>query len=190
MKSLFLIGAIFLSAISSLAGTCKLEKPFPFSGDLLGGVQLHNVVLDEIPQFLPEDGYDPAMDSLSVSIFNIEWNFFKMNFVGARMSIDGKDGAWSLGFAERYSGNFKLAGSLKDVNGVKTYSTTETFLYTAPEHAKIEAITETVVTVVSNQITALTLKYPIFKVWYINADGNRQLVFTGDHQTVCVKSAN
>lgn len=186
MKSLILTTSLLFGSISAFAGTCNLDKPIQFGGELLNGVQLKNVVLDETPKFMPETGYNSAKNVLDVYLFNIDLNGSKTGFIGSQISVVGK--LATLGFSDSYSGNFQIQGTMKETNGVRTYNTKQGSFYTEPQHAKNEAITQTAITVSNGKIIALNLMFPIFKVWK-TVDGVNYIAFTGDHQTICVKSA-
>lgn len=186
MKNIILTISLLFASISALAGTCNLQKPIPINGDLLNGVHLKNVILDEQPNLLGDQKYDPSKDSLQVYLFDIILNNSGTGLIGSSVSVVEK--SLSAGFPDEYYGDIIIQGSMNSTNGVKVYTTKEEALYPGPEHAKGKAITQTSVSVSNGKITAINLTYPIFKIWK-RVDSVNHTAFTGEHQTVCVKSA-
>jgi hypothetical protein len=193
MKKLVFLFFVTLFASSSVysihayAADCKLAKPIAISGDLLNfGLTLKNVKVDSTPQFTRPEKYDSSKDTLSLNLFNIEWNSSKVGYIGAYIGVVGK--SEGVGFAHMYSGNFSFQGGSQDINGERTYYTKTVSRYDEPQHAKNDAIHEVWVKVQNNQITSIALSFPVFKVWKTEKYAD-YVAFTGKHQALCVVGA-
>lgn len=188
MRFILLVAFFFLPTASAFGKTCHLERPIAVNGDLLMGVTLHNLVLDRQPKTIPENIYDPDRDRISADFFDISVNGKNIGSLGMRLLIEGKAG---LGFALFYvddDGVLDFRGSHRESDGVMTYETQLTDHYTQPNDAKNPAITKTIVRVANGQIISIQLTTPVFKVLKKYEDGY-YVAFTGQHQTLCVKSA-
>ena len=185
MKSVFVTLSLLFSLLSpAQAGTCNLEKPIPV-GDLLNETTtLRDVRTDEVPRFTQPENYDPARDTLSYSLFNIKFNRTFTGFLGGSLSVDKK--FESVGFSNIYSGTYHLQGGVSEENGVKAYTAKTLTPYDGP--AKGDAITESVVKVKNGQLISVVLKFPVFKFWR-RGEFQTYTTFTGEHQTLCVRSA-
>lgn len=187
MKSIFLLFIGLLAAPSAFAQACHLEHAIPLTRDLLSqGIVLKSVVVDASPAFADPNNYDPSKDKLELRIFNIEWNSQPMNHLGVRLEVAGKHE--STGFADKYFGNYLIAGRASKTDNGFDYETRMSLLHTEPQHAKNPALTETVVKIENDKITAIWLKSPVYKVWK-EVDGVTYSAFTGVMQNICIKSA-
>jgi hypothetical protein len=151
------------------------------------GVQLNNVVLNEIPKFSRPQLFDPAKDSLNLALFNIQWESNSTGFLGADIGIEGK--LEGVGFSRVYVGNFNIQGSKETKSsGVTAYATTNTHTYEGDQHAKNPAVHKLSLEIEKGDIVSVELMHPVFKVWKIE-NGAYHVAFTGDHQTLCVLDA-
>lgn len=187
MKNILLVLTSLLFAFNAVAEECRLEQPLPMAADfMVRELNYKNVKVSSDPRFSRPEKYVPAQDVLGLKIFNINMNDKKLNYVGVQLGIIGK--LESVGFSHLYSGNFLIQGRSNEAGGVKTYQTREVRIFTETQHAKNEAVTQTTLTVAGGKIWAISLIAPVFKVWKIE-NGSTYMAFTGEHQTLCVKSA-
>jgi hypothetical protein len=179
---------LLVSLSASAADDCRLSQPIDVgTGNLVQkGLYLRDAKFDENPRFIAPSKFDPATDVLHVSLFQINWNNTRTGFLGGNVSVVDKNE--SQGFSENYSGNFNFQSDTRDQNGVVTYTTQSVSRYTEPQHAKNDAITSITVVVDKGKLVSLRLSTPVFKVWKIE-DHTRYIAFTGEHQTLCLKSA-
>lgn len=185
--SLVLFVAFFTSNV--FAADCKLEKPIPLSNDpLTRQVVLKDARVDALPKFTEPEKYQPATDALEVRLFQVERNNEPTGYVGVRVSVVGK--LESVGFSNGYNGNVDpgLRGSVHGRDGERVYVLRQVSRYTDPQHAKNEAVHESRITVMGNEITSVQLTFPVFRVWH-RVDHMTYVAFTGEHQTLCVTSA-
>ena len=190
MKSSLCALITFFFALSASAATqeCQLEKPIPFAGDLLRaeGLTLHDVKVNELPRFTQPENFNPKTDTLDMGLFPIQWNKKLTAFLGTNLKAER---VGFVGFAREFEGSFHFRGENQDLNGVKSYHTINLERFPVAGKGVMDAVTETTVKTVGNQITAISLSFPVFKIGKVQNDVAMKIEFTGEHQTLCVLSA-
>jgi hypothetical protein len=73
----------FAAAVAAHAAECRLERPLPFSGDILQERYLSRVRVDQTPRFLHPDRYDPSSDELAMLLFHMQINGGASGLAGA-----------------------------------------------------------------------------------------------------------
>lgn len=183
----FVLASIFASSLG--LADCKLNHPIHLGSFnfMKTPLILYRAVVNETPRFFRPGNYNPATDSLEVRLFNIEWNQRPTGFAGARVAVFNK--VESVGFSFGYIGNFNFLGSTETVQGMTTYHTNFTYRPQGAQHAPGDAVTDVSIKVEKEDIVAVELKQPVFKVWKSTPSVDI-LAFTGDHQTLCVLDAD
>ena len=173
---------------------CALEAPIEIgNADILNPTNvtyIDKVRFDAAPKFHVPSPYNPDRDSLAVHLFNIVWNGVPTGSLGMSIKAleNGMQGASidSVGFSAGYSGRFDFVSSSTEDNGSVTYYTRQSSRLSEPHHAKNDAVTEAMVTVMGSSLLAAELTIPVYRIWKI--EGNvRYIAFTGEHQTLCLK---
>lgn len=187
MRYLALV-TLLSGAVSVSFADCRLNRPIRGAGDsiLKKHLVLHKLVLESEPQFTRPQNYKPETDTLSLHLFNIQYDNKNSGYLGAKIGVVGK--LESVGFSFNYMGNFGVNGSTVTLSDVTTYSTRNVFKPIGAHHMKGDAITEVFVQVEKGDITAIQLTHPIFKVWKSTPTAD-YLAFTGKNQKVCVLEA-
>lgn len=203
MKFYWVSMVVSLLGFAAYAGECKLAHPLPLPTKLPEyGITFKNAVVDQVPQFQRATDYDPAKNTLDLSIFPIHSDVALTDFMGASIDVDsnaGSDAKISVGNSNIYQ-NVK-----KDLSGKTTrdgdveihqfryheyfvpvggpedpwYGCTICKSGNAYERTKIE-ITE-------GAVTSVQISFPVQVVWKEDASGT-YLAYTGQ-QTLCVKDA-
>jgi hypothetical protein len=191
----FAILSLLLASPAMALQPCIMDTPIELgSADILSPTKLtfvDKVRFDAVPKFHSPSPYNPEKDSLRVEFFNINWNGAPTGSMGVNIQAleNGMPGANidSLGFAPNYSGNFDFVSSSTESNSSIVYYTRQSSRLTEPQHAQVDAVTESRVTVMGTRLLAAELTIPIFRVW--KTEGSvRYIAFTGEHQTLCLKS--
>ncbi len=167
---------------------CKLEAPISLETlDLLeDDIELKNVELNRYPRFTDDEAYNHYLDHLTVHLYNI-WYVGKTGKLGANISIDDK--LESIGFSPTYYGNFAIQGGKTEVDGLTTYHTRIVRRFDRPPHAIGDAVDDLKVLVKERAILGLQLTSPVFRITSKTNEAT-WVAFTGEHQTLCIKSAD
>jgi hypothetical protein len=188
MKNFAVVFLALAIAVPALADNCRLANPIPVSGSLLDrDLLLSNSTFDQTPAWTDPSAFDPSKDKINVGLFNIIHGTTRTNYLGVSVELEGK--AETIGFSGYYDGNFNFQGSTSSSGNTTVYTTKNVRNFTEAQHAKNDAITQSVVTVENGNLVSVQLTFPIFKTWKVDANGTHYLAFTGNHQTLCLKSA-
>jgi len=136
-----------------------------------------SIELDKSPVFVDKDSYNPAEDKLELRLFNIHWNARPTGYLGVNIGIP--DTYVNLGFSN-YVGSFNVQHSEVTEDGFLVHETTKASVYPGIEN---KAITRSTLRFNGDFLVSVKVLYPIYK---LNETG--QNYFTGEHETLCVKS--
>lgn len=190
----FILTTLILSVMSiqSFADRCRLQNPVPVPKNFLEmGAVYSATTYDQAPKFTDPSAYAPEKDKLAFQIFPVFLNDVKLAFLGASVSVLGKNE--SIGVSNNYSGNFSISGSTNSNGNDTTYIFRETHHYDGhlengrQRHVAGDAVTQSSVTISNGMITSVLIQYPVYSIWEQDQFGT-QVAFTGQHQTLCLQS--
>lgn len=172
----------------NLVANCKLSEPIDIRSDdpRKNPVDLIDVEFDHP---VKTDALKPV-GPFSIQIFEIKYGergiFNPTGYVGISLrSIDsnGKLESYSAGFANMYSGEFNVTGTLNKENGTAYYHTRDFYLIGSGTQKSI--LTELEMIIEGHKLVSLKLTFPVEVL--IPTTGN--LTYTGENLTVCLKKA-
>jgi hypothetical protein len=184
-----LVVLLLQTSTSSADPPCALGTIVPWGpGDLTNtelAMTFSEAEFDQVPKFTHPDQYDPATDKLTLRLFHVFDGGARTGVMGFQLTVDGKTEA--VGLQENYANGFDAVG---DQNRFHDQTTHDTRLREVLQTQGGTARGLTQVIVVENNDGVLSVKLTIPVLQSVGTqNGSERLIFTGQQQTLCLKSA-
>lgn len=182
MKAVLVLLVTLMVSAAAQAAECKLSRPIPFSGSVVGDRYLSAVQTDQAPKFLrPEN----SEGRLAMALFEMSNMGRPTQLVGAKLGLS--DGGQYVGFSNGYSGATEMEGGIETAaGGVKLHWSRVSVVY--GDANGIPAVHELKLGVRGSEIVSVEFTHPVFEI--TGTDGPYTYIrFTGENQVLCVNSA-
>ncbi len=178
----------------SQAFACALDEPIdlPESNlhELAYPFSISKAKFDKEPMFDDASAYDPETDGLTLDIFNLNWENRDLKIMGTAIYQVKSSTDWPerIGFSPSYGGTFpNFEKGYRNENGLETFTTRYNLTLVGERHRGDLAEYLMIAKIKNQKLLSFELKLPIFEV-YSRANHTVLLAFTGEHQTLCLKS--